>query len=237
MAGSSRSIAPAVRPIVSGSSTPAIRPSGSSSSIRPGISGISSSGGCLPALRPGSSGFSTSPDVGTSGTGNSARAELSGLFNWNPNYRPSKKRKASYVGKGSKRKKLPSWTHTWVCLAQKGDQHNPDPEERSVLQLAGLGEKRFPILLHSDAQDIHAELLEQFPKLEKAGGYELLRLGPGGIGNLQLIKPPPNGYSVEYLRPVVGSAKIFIRPFQQDLDIDSSTLYGVRTTCTTRTQR
>ena len=150
MAGSSRSIAPAVRPIVSGSSTRAIRPSGSGSSIRPGISGnsISSSGSCLPALRPCSSGFSTSsfnPDVGTSG--NSARAELSGLFNWNRNYRPSKKRKASYVGKGSKRKKLPSWTHTWVCLAQKGDQHNPDPEERSSLQLAGLGEKRFPILM------------------------------------------------------------------------------------------
>ena len=68
--------------------------------------------------------------------------------------------------------------------------------------------------------------------LEKAGGYELLhvRLGPGGIGNLQLIKPPPNGYSVEYLRPVVGSAKIFIMPLQQDSDIDSSTLYGERTT-------
>ena len=76
--------------------------------------------------------------------------------------------------------------------------YNLDLQERCALQLAGLGEKRFLILFSSDSQNIHAELLERFPKLEDAGGYDFLRLG-SGVGSLQLIKPPPGGYSVEYL--------------------------------------
>ena len=43
--------------------------------------------------------------------------------------------------------------------------------------------------------------------------------GSGGVGSLQIIKPPANGCTVEYLRAVVGSAKIFIRLLQQDLDL------------------
>lgn len=195
-----------------GGSNFALLPSG----LNPGRSGS----GSVSAICSGTRRFSASsvnPDVGTSGT--STGMELSSLFRWNPTYRPLKKRKGSFFGKGSKKKKLPTWTHTLVCLSRSGDQQNPDPEERCALQLAGLGEKRFPMFLHSDAQDIHTELLEQFPKLEDAGGYEFLRLGVGGVGNLQLIKPPPHCYSVEYLRAVIGSAKIFIRPLQHDLDL------------------
>ena len=101
------------------------------------------------------------------------RTELSGLFNWNPNNKPSRKRKSSFIGRGIKKKKLPQWTHSWVCLANK-DEQNPDPDVRAALQFTGLGEKRFPLLLDFDAQEIHDELIAQFPKLEKAGGYRLL---------------------------------------------------------------
>ena len=49
-------------------------------------------------------------------------------------------------------------------------------------------------------------------------------MAPGGMSSLQVIKPTAQRYTVEYLRPVVGSAKIFIRPLQQDLDIDVSSV-------------
>lgn len=140
-------------------------------------------------------------------------AELSSLFKWNPT-----KRKGVIGGRGSKKNKLPQWTHTWVCLANRGEQYNPSADTRAAMQLAGLGEKRFS-LLDFDPQEIHEELIAQFPKLENTGGYELLRTAAGGVGMLQLIKSPPNGFTVEYLRAVVGSAKIFIRPLQQDLDM------------------
>lgn len=60
--------------------------------------------------------------------------------------------------------------HTWICLGNKGEQYNPDAETKAALQLAGLGEKRFPLLLDFEADEIHDELIAQFPKLEKGGG-------------------------------------------------------------------
>ena len=95
-----------------------------------------------------------------------ARSELSNIFHWNPNYQPTANKRRGYIiGKRSKKKRLQTWTHTWVCLARRGDQQTPDAQERSTLKLADLGEKRFPISLFADAQEIHTELLEQFPKL------------------------------------------------------------------------
>ena len=115
--------------------------------------------------------------TGTSSS-TAVHSELSVIFKWNPNYKPGKKRKGGGFGKGSKRKKLPQWTHTWICLGNGGEQYSPDAETKAALQLAGLGEKRFPLLLDFEADEIHDELIAQFPKLEKCGGYQLLRLAP-----------------------------------------------------------
>ena len=60
----------------------------------------------------------------------------------------------------------------------------------------------------------------QFPKLANGGGYELLRLGD--MKTLEIISEPASGYSVEYLKSVVSSAKIYIRPLQKNLDTDEN---------------
>ena len=106
------------------------------------------------------------------------------------------------------------WTHTFVCLSLPSQRYVPDSDERAVLQLAGLGEKKISIDAYSDAQEIHQELLYHFPKLRDGGGYELLRTSEGGGKLLQVIASPENGLSVSYLRAVVHHAKIFIRPLQ-----------------------
>ena len=96
----------------------------------------------------------------------------------------------------------------------------PDPAERELLKRAGLGEKRFPIEVHSEAQELYQEFLYHYPKLADGGGYELLRMNDGR--SLDVITEPSNGYSVEFFKSVVSSAKIYIRPLQMSLDTEEN---------------
>ena len=54
-------------------------------------------------------------------------------------------------GKSSKKTKSPKWTHTFVCLSKKDQDVVPDSDERSTLQMAGLGEKRIALLIDADS--------------------------------------------------------------------------------------
>ena len=137
---------------------------------------------------------------------------------WNVSSKTGKRNKSS-TGK-SKRKKIPMWTHTFVCLSSREQEEVPDCNLRADLQMAGLGEKRISLPDYSDGYDIHIELTTHFPKLNNAGGYELLRLQEGGGKQLDIIACPPSGYSVAYLKAVVHTAKIYIRPLQKDLSLD-----------------
>ena len=156
-------------------------------------------------------------------------SELSSLFSWNAGSSVgSSVRSAVRKGKrplhsfsqGSKKKKLKTWTHTFVCLASTSQKYSPDTSERTSLKLAGLGEKRIPVFAYSAALELQDELFREFPKLRDGGGYELLRASDVGGKELMLIDIPQGGYSVDYLRGVVKSAKIYIRPLQKDLDIE-----------------
>ena len=152
--------------------------------------------------------------------------ELRSLFNWTSRSTTGtgKRRKtgSAAVGK-SKKKKIPTWSHTYVCLAQPDDDTVPDSRDRATLKLAGLGEKRFPIDVYSTGQEFYDELLFQYPKLKEGGGFELLRVPEGGGKDLEVIKVPDGGYNVEFLRAVVHSARIFIRPLQKSLDLRPQT--------------
>lgn len=142
-------------------------------------------------------------------------------FLWNPRSSLGMKRgQTGYKKGGSKKKKLPTWTHTFVCLANISQVEVPDSDERASLQLSGLGEKRIILNAYSEMQDIYDELLFQFPKLKQGGGFELLRVPEGGGKLLQVIASPESGYTVSYLRAVVHHAKIYIRPIQNNLDSD-----------------
>ena len=153
----------------------------------------------------------SSPAAPTSST-----SEFRSLFNYNT---------GSLLGKrknrmpGSKKKKLKTWTHTFVCLSDPAQDEPPNAKLRAELQLAGLGEKRFALFLYGGADELHDELIEQYPKLADAGGYELLRLENKEMNPIPI---PPEGYSVEYLKGIIHTACVYIRPLQKCLKLSPS---------------
>lgn len=58
-----------------------------------------------------------------------------------------------------------------------------------------------------------------FPKLKDGGGFELLRCMPS-TRDLEEI-PSPACLSPRLLRSRIGTARIYIRPIQVDLDIEA----------------
>lgn len=130
------------------------------------------------------------------------------------------RKRPSYSKGGSKRKKLPTWTHTFVCLAKRESSSVPDSQERAALILSGLGEKKIQLDEYSEWPEIYDELLFQYPKLKESGGFELLRVGEGGGKRLQTIACPPKGYTVVYLQAVVHHATVYIRPLQRDITLE-----------------
>ena len=121
---------------------------------------------------------------------------------------------------GKKKASIPSWTHTFVCLAHPNQDLVPDPSDQAILQIAGLGERKIRFDGDCDAHGIYCELLVQFPKLHDAGGYKLMRTHYKGSKLLNVIDVPPSGYNVTYLKAVVHNARIFIRPLQRDLSLE-----------------
>ena len=69
---------------------------------------------------------------------------------------------------------------------------------------------------NSVMQKIFMKIL--FPKLQAGGGYELLRTSQQSNRSLEVIPPPSSGYTVTYLKGIIGQAKVYIRPLQSDLD-------------------
>ena len=133
-----------------------------------------------------------------------------------------KKRKSTVTPSQSKKKsrRIPTWMHTFVCISDTEQDFVPDCDGRAKLLLAGLGEKRIQLYLDGDAEDIRYELYSHFPKLEEGGGFELLRAQEGGGKLLNVIPFPQTGYSVSYLKTVVHSAKVYIRPLQKNLSLE-----------------
>ena len=144
-------------------------------------------------------------------------AELSHFFHWNSSL--GKRTKKFSTQCKSKKKKMKTWTHTYVCLGSTSHKYIPDTSERTVLKLAGLGEKKFAVFAYATAVELQDELVREYPKLANGGGYELLRAPESGSRELVVIEMPHDGYSVEYLQAVVKAAKIYIRPLQRDLDV------------------
>ena len=75
------------------------------------------------------------------------------------------------------------------------------------------------IVLDGDAEDVHYELTRNYPKVAEGGGYELLRCSDRGGREIVVIDMPIAGYTPQYLKSVVSSAKIYVRLLQKDLDL------------------
>ena len=87
---------------------------------------------------------------------------------------------------------------------------------------AGLGLKSLSFTEGSDGELFHQVLMEAFPKLQGAGGYELLRTSERSNRILDVIPLPLSGYSVAYLKSIAEQAKIYIRPIQEDLSLETT---------------
>jgi len=85
------------------------------------------------------------------------------------------------------------------------------------MALAGLEEKSICFAKGGNSQHVHEKMLEAFPILENAGGYEILRTGERGNRQLMVLSMPPGRYTVPYLKVTIASARGYIRPLQKDL--------------------
>ena len=129
------------------------------------------------------------------------------------------KRKQSTINKARE-----TWTHEVFCLANTDQQAIPSRSQKVELQGAALGRSKVRFDANATSKEFKEKLEEVFPKLLGGGGFELLRRGPSG-NELVLIRSPPSGYTVPYLRDSsgIGQALLFIRPLQMNLDASPET--------------
>ena len=86
-------------------------------------------------------------------------------------------------------------------------------------EASGLGEKKVVLKKNSSCSYFHETLLENFPRLCDAGGFELLCTQHRSKTKLKIFHPKQNaGNNVLHLKEDIASAKIYIRPLQRDLD-------------------
>lgn len=79
------------------------------------------------------------------------------------------------------------------------------------------------ITFPQNGESVYSVLLEKFPKLEAAGGFDLLLFqrsagDDNGFHTIQTAHTPCR------LKDICGQAKIYIRPLQQDIDIESGNM-------------
>ena len=157
----------------------------------------------------------------TSEATTSAVAERNRLFNFG--FRRSSGKRSKYASSvpKTKKKRLGTWSHDFVCLWCTTTATKP-PSCLKIADLirAGLGRKQITLIDGDGSHELHREILHTFPRLSEGGGYELLRVAESGQRNLCVIPSPSDGYSVSYLREVLRQAKVYIRPVQNDLSLD-----------------
>jgi hypothetical protein len=143
----------------------------------------------------------------------SALVEQRRLFNFG-----RRSQSPNTAAKPSKKKKLPTCTLKFMCLASKDGQRPPTSvRERTELANAGLGDKS--LTFTQNGESVYRLLLKKFPKLENAGGFDL-SLFQRSIGDdygFHTISPP---HTPTRLKDICGQAKIYIRPLQQDIDLE-----------------
>jgi len=145
-----------------------------------------------------------------------AAAEQRRLFSFG---RPAKT--SNQTGKGkSKGKRPPTCTIKFVCLASKDATKPPTSvREKAALCNGGLGDGSITFDVGSGSDHCHLKMIEKFPKLATAGGYELMlhQRGGGDDAGFHPINPP---YTPSRLKDFAGQAKMYIRPLQRDIDIN-----------------
>ena len=138
----------------------------------------------------------------------------------------SNKRSYSGEGKGvGKRvlKKVAICTLKFVCSAKIDASKAPSTNrERAVLNNADLGEKSIQLDANANQVQCHQRILKHFLKLVETG-YGMLFYQRGVDGGFFAIGPP---YTPKRLKDAAGSAKIYLRPLQKNLEVDPTAAEG-----------
>eukprot|EP00731_Ephydatia_muelleri_P026419 Em0018g519a len=129
---------------------------------------------------------------------------------------------APYSAQHEQKKKPPkhhSWTTRFVCLSLTTDDKVPcNAAMKETLLEAGLGEKILCIPnISCSKEEFNKIVLDTFPKLKQAGGYEFLRC-VSNTKQLQVISTKV-AQSPKFLKTIVGNGRVFIRPIQQDISL------------------
>ena len=112
------------------------------------------------------------------------------------------------------KKKVQTCTLKFFCLGNVDDEKPPlTISAKAALSNCGLGPGSVTCDVH--ALSIHDYLLERFPPLALAGGYELCLFQRGGEDQGFYKLPMP--YSPARLKDVAGQAIIYIRPLQRNI--------------------
>ena len=87
-------------------------------------------------------------------------------------------------------------------------------KERTDLFNMGLGDKSVTFM--SDGNTAYDKILEEFPKLKDAGGFDLMlyQRGGGEDAGFHIINPP---HTPSHLKDLCGQSKIYLRPVQKDI--------------------
>lgn len=116
-----------------------------------------------------------------------------------------------------------TWTKDFLVLASTADDKTPRADVLQSLKAAGLGKVKVVFKdRNGDFNHLKSTLEDHFPKLKSQNGaFELLRADRGGNARPLIgIHIPNTGYTVKYLKEAVpGSAVIYVRPMQSDLDM------------------
>ena len=147
------------------------------------------------------------------------RARLFGLGSSRSSGRRS--RSLSATGQDSKRKKSKrGWTLQFFCLSSVNKESIPTSSEKEILNKAGLGQKKITLFQGETESEVTEKLMsdEGFPKLQEAGGFELLRCHPS-TRTPSLISCRWN--ADELKKNVNPQANIYIRPIQKNLTTEA----------------
>lgn len=120
----------------------------------------------------------------------------------------------------SKPIKQQSWAVKVVCLSNISACKVPcTVGERETLVAAGLGERKVLIPdIDCSWEEFKSTLISAFPKLKEGGGFDILRCIPN-TKDLEIISLAV-AQSPKLLKSVVANGRVFVRPIQQNLQLD-----------------
>ena len=121
------------------------------------------------------------------------------------NFGKRKATSSSYT-KSAKAKKVQKCTIKFCCLSSKGvSKPASSIKERTNLFNMGLGDKSITFML--DGNPAYDTIIEQYPKLQDTGGFDLMlyQRGGGEDAGFHVINPP---HTPSNLKDLCGQSKI-----------------------------